>query len=317
MIALMQRLSQLRQQAGAAPITSTAPVKPVKSPDFSDLQQLLARRDKSLRTGDTADKSRRTGDTADKSRRTGDTADKSRRTGDTADILQPRAFVPDRRLPGVELTPGLRLLEQRFPEHRSPVRINAAFARFGSFERSALLHFDTETTGLSGGTGTRAFMIGAADWCGEQLRLRQLFLTTMAAEPAMLQIFSQWLSEKSVLVSYNGRSFDAPLLKARYRMARLSEPITPLRHLDLLFPTRRRYRGRWENCRLATIERQVLHVMRDDDLPGSEAPRAWRDYLSGHSARDFRRVIEHNAQDLLSLSGLLTHLTVQEDFVLT
>jgi uncharacterized protein len=273
MTPLLQRLSMLRQQAGAA---APAPVKPQQIPLASlALQRLFERRTQ----------------------------------------LQQRAPV-DRSLPGVEIAPGLRLIERRFPEHISPVTINAAFARFGRFERTELLHFDTETTGLSGGAGTRAFMIGAADWNQGQLRLRQLCLTTMGAEPAMLEIFAQWLSEKSVLVSYNGRSFDAPLLKARYRLSRLVEPLSALRHLDLLFPTRRRFSGRWENCRLCTIERNVLQVVRIDDLPGSEAPRAWRDYLRGESARDFCRVIEHNAQDLLSLSGLLTHLTVQEAFVL-
>jgi uncharacterized protein len=74
-----------------------------------------------------------------------------------------------------------------------------------------------------------------------------------------------------------------------------------------LYPTRRRYKGRWENCRLATIERQVLGVVREDDLPGSEAPAAWLSFLRGGSARNLRRVADHNRQDLASLGGLLVH----------
>jgi uncharacterized protein YprB with RNaseH-like and TPR domain len=151
-------------------------------------------------------------------------------------------------------------------------------------------------------------MIGVADWCGERLRVRQLYLATMAAEPAMLRAFAEWLTPERILVSYNGRCYDAPLLATRYRLARLPNPLQGLRHLDLLFPVRRRYRGVWENCRLATIERNLLGVLRDDDLPGSEAPRAWRDYLTRGDARDLRRVLAHNDQDVVTLAQLLQRL---------
>ena len=138
-------------------------------------------------------------------------------------------------------------------------------------------------------------MIGAADWHsdsrqGDGLRVRQLLMTTMAAEAAMLDAFTGWLRADTVLSSYNGRCYDSPLLKTRYRLARKQDPITPLDHVDLLFPTRRRYRGVWENCRLATIERELLRIVREDDLPGSEAPAAWLNYLRGGSARNLRRV---------------------------
>lgn len=182
-----------------------------------------------------------------------------------------------------------------------------------------LLFFDTETTGLAGGTGTRAFMIGAADWHidsrhGDGLRVRQLLMTTMAAESAMLDAFSSWLDEKpTVLSSYNGRCYDSPLLKTRYRLARKDDPITPLDHVDLLFPTRRRYRGTWENCRLATIERELLRIVREDDLPGSEAPAAWLNYLRGGSARNLRRVCAHNHQDVVTLALLMMRLVEVEE----
>jgi len=222
--------------------------------------------------------------------------------------LQKRSFSQDRNLPGVEIAPGVLYLEKFFAFANAPEVINAEFAKMGLIEHQHCLYFDTETTGLSGGTGTRAFMIGAADWLNGQLRVRQVYLTTMGGEEAMLREFASWLQPETVLVSYNGRCYDSPLLKTRYRLARLPDPITGLRHLDLLFPTRRVYRGVFENCKLSTIEHKVLGVVREDDLPGSEAPRAWRDYLRGESARDFRRVIEHNSQDMKSLSGLLVHL---------
>lgn len=216
---------------------------------------------------------------------------------------------PDRHLPGDQIAPGLRYLESR---HEAPALapvLDVSFAKnFDTVVPAQLLCFDTETTGLAGGTGTRAFMIGCADRVDGQLRIRQLMTTTMAAEHAMLETFARWLAPDTVLVSYNGRSYDAPLLKARYRLARLPCPITPLAHLDLLHPVRRRYRGLWENCRLATVERQLLKVLREDDLPGSEAPRAWRDYLAGGPATDLRRVLAHNHTDVRSLMQLLAHL---------
>ena len=220
----------------------------------------------------------------------------------------PRALASDRHVPGEEISPGLFHTEQHVPWDDPPAVLDAGFARLGPIERERLLFFDTETTGLAGGTGTRAFMIGAADWRDGQLRLRQLTITTLAAEPAMLQTFARWLAPGTVLASYNGKCYDAPLLNTRYRLARQPSPLTGLLHLDLLHPARRRWKGRWENCRLGTLERRVLDIVRDDDLPGSEAPRAWLDYLRGGSARDLRRVAEHNAQDLRSLAALCLRL---------
>ena len=222
----------------------------------------------------------------------------------------PRPLAVDRHVPGEVLEDGLHYVEQLTPWDEVPPVIDAAFAGQGAFDRAQLLHFDTETTGLAGGTGTRAFMIGAADWQPGGLRLRQLTITTLTAEAAMLRHFAAWLGPDTVLVSYNGKCYDAPLLNTRYRLARLPSPLPGRPHLDLLHPSRRRWKGRWENCRLGTIERQVLGVVREDDLPGSEAPRAWLDYLRGGSARDLRRVADHNAQDLRSLAALCLHLSL-------
>jgi uncharacterized protein YprB with RNaseH-like and TPR domain len=227
----------------------------------------------------------------------------------------PRPFAAsDRHLPGDEIAPGLHYLESRHDAPPLPPQLDASFAKdFDTVARDHLLFFDTETTGLAGGTGTRAFMIGASDVVDGQLRIRQLLTATMAAEDAMLRTFAGWLSPHTVLVSYNGRSYDAPLLKTRYRLARQPCPIAPLAHLDLLHPVRRRYRGQWENCRLGTVERRLLRVLRDDDLPGSEAPRAWRDYLLGGPASDLRRVLAHNHTDVRSLAQLLAVLCGAHD----
>ena len=232
---------------------------------------------------------------------------------------RPRASAQDRHVPGEQIADGLFLIESFLPRSIPTEPLSLAFARRENetVRPQDLLFFDTETTGLAGGTGTRAFMIGAADWHhdaerGTGLRIRQLLMTTMAAETAMLRTFAGWLQPSTVFCSYNGRCYDAPLLKTRYRLARQREPLSALDHVDLLFPTRRRYRGTWENCRLATIERQLLQIVREDDLPGSEAPAAWLNYLRGGSALNLRRVAEHNHQDVVTLAQLMLRLVAEE-----
>ena len=211
-------------------------------------------------------------------------------------------------LPGREIAAGVRLQEQWYPAVAPVPSFQIRFRPTGQFCARHVLYFDTETTGLSGGTGTRAFMIGAADWHSGQLRVRQLLCTSLAAEAAMLREFCQWLSPETVLVSYNGRSFDLPLLKSRLRLAKMADLLSGLSHIDLLYPTRRLYRGRWSNCRLGTIENHVLKLVREDDLPGSEAPKAWLSFLRAGLTTDLCRVIDHNTQDLRSLHSLLWHL---------
>jgi hypothetical protein len=224
-------------------------------------------------------------------------------------LARPAPDAHDRALVGEEIVPGLHLVESRHPCEPLPARMPLTFARREHDVATAdVLFFDTETTGLAGGTGTRAFMIGAARWTDVGLHVRQWYLTAMAAERDLLAAFADTLAPGTVLASYNGRSYDAPLLAARYRLARMGNPLPACDHVDLLHPVRRRYRGRWENCRLATIERRVLGIVREDDLPGSEAPAAWLRYLRGGSARDLRRVADHNRQDLVSLAGVWGHL---------
>jgi uncharacterized protein YprB with RNaseH-like and TPR domain len=219
--------------------------------------------------------------------------------------LAPTRTAADRELPGELIAPGLHYTELHADWPAPPSQLDARFARHDErIDTTRLLHFDTETTGLAGGTGTRAFMIGAADWHDGGFRLRQLTISTMAGESAMLTEFARWLTPDSVLVSYNGKCYDAPLLATRYRLARMANPLTGLLHLDLLHPVRRQWRGCWENCRLATAERELLGVLREDDLPGAEAPAAWLSYLRGGAATNLRRVATHNQQDLRSLAGI-------------
>lgn len=226
-----------------------------------------------------------------------------------------RALPADRSLPGEEIAPGLHLIQAHLPLPGPREALPLAFAKRPDerVDPRRLLFFDTETTGLAGGTGTRAFMIGAADWhedarLGDGLRIRQLMISTLSAEAAMLREFARWLAPDTVLSSYNGRCYDAPLLNTRYRLARIANPLAGLDHVDLLFPTRRLYRGVWENCKLATMERELLRIVREDDLPGAQAPAAWLHFLRGGSSSLLRRVAAHNHQDVATLAQLMLRL---------
>jgi uncharacterized protein YprB with RNaseH-like and TPR domain len=211
---------------------------------------------------------------------------------------------------GTKLSDGLYAVEQRQPCF-GVRELELPWSEEGAIPRERFVCFDTETTGLAGGVGTKAFMIGTTQWCGAELVTRQLYLTALAGEAAMLDAFASALPTDAILVSYNGRSYDAPLLKGRYRMHRQSHPFDARTHLDLLHPTRRAYRGRWENCRLVTIERHLLGIDRGDDLPGAQAPAAWLAYLRGHESRSLGRVLDHNRSDLVTLATLLQHFATE------
>lgn len=171
-----------------------------------------------------------------------------------------------------------------------------------------LLFIDTETTGLAGGTGTLAFLIGLLRAEGDGLRLRQYFLTTFSGERIMLEHLAQWLHGNETLVSFNGKSFDAPLLATRHRLCSLSDPLTDLLHWDLMHPTRRAFSNRWPDCRLATVERRLLGFLRENDLSSAEVPQVWFEFVRFGQLARIPSVLRHNYWDLLSLALLLPAL---------
>jgi uncharacterized protein YprB with RNaseH-like and TPR domain len=173
---------------------------------------------------------------------------------------------------------------------------------------SDLLFLDTETTGLAGGTGTLPFVLGLARAEPEGLRVRQYFLTGFSGETAMLDHARTWLEAASHLVTFNGKCFDVPLLATRYRLMRLASPLQAKGHLDLLHPTRAAFAGCWPDCRLQTAEQKLLGFMRDNDLGGNLVPMVWTEFVRFGRMHDIPRVLEHNRWDLVSLSGLLSHL---------
>lgn len=172
------------------------------------------------------------------------------------------------------------------------------------------LFLDLETTGLAGGAGTMSFLVGIGSFTDSGFRLRQYLLRDPQEESSMLQVLSEDLQDAQAFISFNGKVFDLPLLEMRYMLAlRQHIPLNQRPHLDLLFPSRRLWRSDLPNCRLGTLEQHVLQVTRsEEDVPGEEIPGIYMDYLRTGDITPLRRVIYHNAIDILSLVGLTAHV---------
>lgn len=171
-----------------------------------------------------------------------------------------------------------------------------------------LLFLDTETTGLAGGTGTLPFLLGLSRIEKDALRVRQFFLTGFKGEKALLNEALPWYRDAAHLVSFNGKTFDLPLLVSRYRLARLRDPFTSLGHLDLLYPTRTAFANTWSDCRLQTAERRLLNFHRHDDLPGHLVPQVWFDFVRAGHFKQVPGILEHNRWDLVSLTTLAARM---------
>src|SRR5579863_5404989 len=163
---------------------------------------------------------------------------------------------------------------------------------------------DTETTGLAGGTGTYAFLIGVGSIEPAGFRLRQFFMRDYGEEASLLWRLTEHLAQFDVLITYNGKAYDQPLLETRFRMARARQPFDRMEHLDLLFGARRLWKLRLESCRLVELENQILGVERQGDLPGEMIPYYYFEYLRTQQAFKLVPIFHHNAIDILSLACL-------------
>ncbi|MEA3292846.1 MAG: ribonuclease H-like domain-containing protein [Pseudomonadota bacterium] len=209
-------------------------------------------------------------------------------------------------LNGIQLSEGLIRIEESLPLSGKigsvPLqRLNRSPLLPGETEFSPSIYLDTETTGLAGGSGTLAFLVGIATVEERAVRLTQFLITSFSAESALLNQLADTISEDHRLVSYNGKSYDLPLLITRFRMQGLQPPFDELDHLDLLHPVRRLYGRRWPDCRLETVENRLLSLSREDDLPDAEAPEAWFAYMRTGDGERLIKTVEHNRQDILSL----------------
>lgn len=230
-----------------------------------------------------------------------------------------------KHLRGEVIAPGLIQIDQTIPLASRHGKV--AFSALADISLAALglphdapldglLFLDTETTGLAGGTGTLPFMVCLARIQEDSLQLGQWVLTGFAGEAALLETISDWIEPANHLVSYNGKSFDVPLLITRYRMARQTDPFfnngaskgASKTHVDLLHLTRRAYGHGWDDCRLQTAERRLLGFIRENDFPSHLIPQAWTDFVRGGGVEPLCAIAEHNQRDVLSLAALLATL---------
>ena len=167
---------------------------------------------------------------------------------------------------------------------------------------------DTETTGLAGGAGTYIFLIGVGYFEEDQFCVRQYFMRDYNEERALLAAVNDLLSNFKIVVSYNGKTFDLPLMESRYIMSGMKMNLEVLGHFDLLYPARRLWKRRLESCSLSTVEREILKVNRFDDVPGYLIPEIYFKYLKTKNARALKQVFEHNLQDILSLVALVSKM---------
>ncbi len=174
---------------------------------------------------------------------------------------------------------------------------------------NSILFLDTETSGLSGGTGTLVFMVGIGFLREDGFHVEQFFLSNPDQEMMFLNSISESLSPFSVLVTYNGKAFDAPLLNTRFDLNNITSPIRTFSHIDLLPLARRIWKYRLESRSLKNIEVEILKTKRtQEEIPGWEIPQIYFDYLRSEDARPLKGVFYHNAMDVLSLAALFQFL---------
>ena len=176
------------------------------------------------------------------------------------------------------------------------------------------LFVDLETTGLSGGAGTVAFLVGCGWFDMGAFQVRQFLLTSYASERALLSAVADCFADATLLVTYNGKTFDLPVMETRWLFHRIPPPVDSVRHFDMLHPARRLWRTRDDGvlddgggCRLGTLERVLCGVTRVGDVPGMEIPARYFRFLRSGDARPLEPVLEHNRLDLISLAAVTAH----------
>jgi uncharacterized protein YprB with RNaseH-like and TPR domain len=219
-------------------------------------------------------------------------------------------------------------IEHRYPKEyrRGPFSLEAALSIDPSawevlcrvppgLDLSRAVFFDTETTGLAGGSGTYAFLVGLGFFEGHDFVVRQYLLRDYHEEEAMLEQIAADLGRFDLLVSFNGKSFDWPVMETRYRMARRQPPMSGAPHLDLLHPSRRIWKARLA-CNLTSLELHLLNEQRHGDIPGHLIPQRYFDYLRSGDMTLLDDVLLHNRLDILSLAALAALLgrIVQDPF---
>jgi len=221
-------------------------------------------------------------------------------------LVVDRMYVPGYRHGSMALADGLPPSDGMWP--RLSLLANGSCG-------SRLLFIDLETTGIAGGAGTYAFLVGCGWFAGGTFRIRQFFLSSFTAERALLEAVGDLGADAGTVVTYNGKSFDVPLIETRFALHRLTSPFGEMPHIDMLHPARRMWRHVQKDvpyndqqqdapssCRLSTLEQQLCGYVRDGDVAGFEIPARYFRYVHAGDPRPLAAVLEHNRLDLLSLA---------------
>jgi uncharacterized protein YprB with RNaseH-like and TPR domain len=221
-----------------------------------------------------------------------------------------QCLIVDRRYEGDRFHGGIRIGDCDLQDFASLAILDPSLAPDGGRRRTIFI--DLETTGLSGGAGTVAFLVGCGYFDLGAFQMRQFLLTSYASERALLYAVADFFEGADLIVTYNGKTFDVPVMETRWMFHRLQMPLASVPHFDVLHPARRLWRARARagdpddsGCRLATLERTLFNVARVGDVGGFEIPGRFFQFLRSGDPRPLEPVLEHNRLDLVSLAVVM------------
>jgi uncharacterized protein YprB with RNaseH-like and TPR domain len=230
--------------------------------------------------------------------------------GRPADTPFGQCLIVDRRYEGDRFHGGIRIGECDVRDFASLAILDPSLPFRGQTPRTIFI--DLETTGLSGGAGTVAFLVGCGYFDLGAFQVRQFLLTSYASERALLSAVADFFEGADLIVTYNGKTFDVPVMETRWMFHRLQMPLDSVPHFDVLHPARRLWRARARagdpddsGCRLATLERTLFNVTRVGDVGGFEIPGRFFQFLRSGDPRPLEPVLEHNRLDLVSLAVVM------------
>ena len=200
------------------------------------------------------------------------------------------------------------------------LEVIAGGGEFAAVDPRRVVFFDSETTGLAGGTGTIPFMLGFGFFSDQAFQVKIFVLLSLDREGEFLEAVARFLEEKgfSALVTYNGKAFDSPLLETRYILQRQRFPLRDLPHLDFLFPARTIWRNTFDSRKLGYLGEMLLGLSREDDIDGSDIPALYFNFLRSRAFSLIEPVVEHNAMDLVGLAAVvLLGVLYLDDYSLT
>ncbi|MFQ5864197.1 MAG: ribonuclease H-like domain-containing protein [bacterium] len=214
-------------------------------------------------------------------------------------------FCRDKDFP-LDYFQGIVQISSYLRKSSSLLSLIAKSPAFDQVELTKSVFIDTETTGLSGGSGTCAFLVGLGYFTENSFRITQFFMNNFNEERALLYQVNHLIEKHNFVVSYNGKCFDLPLLLSRNVYHRLHTSLSNLLHLDLLFTVRRLWKHKLPDCTLGTAESQIIKASRNGDIPSYLIPQIYFEYLRSKDAKPLKAIFYHNQQDILSLVALAT-----------